>query len=205
MCAWKAQPAAPAARRVDWRGVALSLSLAGCRLCMGIGMIRNRLGEKPCQCVLRGVFRVCWKEYARFQCSPPMPMAKLERLQNGYASAVCYSRPREEYCADFILAARRTLDAKHFLLFEMFWLSNADWKMCARKLGVDKGQVFHAVYRVEAVLGRAFAEMQPYGLYPVDEYLHGAAAPGLPAIPARVERRPGSLRFPTVPLLRRAA
>jgi hypothetical protein len=29
------------------------------------------------------------------------------------------------------------------------------------------------VYRIEAKLGKVFRELQPYSLYPIDEYFHG--------------------------------
>jgi hypothetical protein len=29
------------------------------------------------------------------------------------------------------------------------------------------------VYRIEAKLGKVFRELQPYSLYPLDEYFHG--------------------------------
>ncbi len=39
---------------------------------------------------------------------------------------------------------------------------------------MDRGSFFHAVYRVEQKLGKVFRELQPYGLYPLTEYFHGA-------------------------------
>jgi len=37
----------------------------------------------------------------------------------------------------------------------------------------DRGTFFHCVYRVEQKLGRTFREVQPYSLYPLDEYFGG--------------------------------
>jgi len=39
---------------------------------------------------------------------------------------------------------------------------------------IDRGTFFHSVYRIEQRLGRVFRELQPYGLYPLDEYFRGA-------------------------------
>jgi hypothetical protein len=39
---------------------------------------------------------------------------------------------------------------------------------------MDRGNFFHEVYRIEQRLGRVFRELQPYGLYPLDEYFGGA-------------------------------
>ena len=38
---------------------------------------------------------------------------------------------------------------------------------------MDRGNFFHAVYRVKQKLGKVFRELQPYGLYPLNEYFHG--------------------------------
>ena len=51
----------------------------------------------------------------------------------------------------------------HFLL-------RADWKLCMRKLGISRGNFFHAVYRIERWLGKAFYEVEPYALYPPRDY-----------------------------------
>jgi hypothetical protein len=135
-----------------------------------------------------------------------MPQAKLERLQGCSAARFCYARPREEYCADFMLIARRTLDEWHYRLFELWFLHNADWKVCAKRLNTDRGNLFHAVYRLQQQLGAAFALTAPYGLYPVDEYIQGrsALAVAAPAEPLR-PGLPARLRYPSVPLLQRAA
>ena len=47
--------------------------------------------------------------------------------------------------------------------------------MCCRRLAVDRGTFFHLVYRIEQKLGRAFAEVEPYALYPVREYFSDSA------------------------------
>jgi hypothetical protein len=45
--------------------------------------------------------------------------------------------------------------------------------LCCRKLNMDRGNFFHAVYRIEQKLGRVFRELEPYPLFPIDDYLHG--------------------------------
>jgi len=97
----------------------------------------------------------------------------------------------EEYCADFILVSRRTLDEFEYKVFKYHFLLGADWKLCCRKLGLDRGNFFHCVYRIEQKLGRVFRELQPYGLWPLDEYFNGTvrsrprAVAALPAGPQR--------------------
>jgi hypothetical protein len=75
----------------------------------------------------------------------------------------------------------------------------ADWKLCSRKLGIDRGNFFHAIYRIEQKLGRVFRELQPYPLFPVDEYFQGPSrvitAPTV--LPPRKPPVPEHLAFPT--------
>jgi hypothetical protein len=40
---------------------------------------------------------------------------------------------------------------------------------------MDRGNFFHSVYRIQQKLGRVFRELEPYGLFPVDDYFHGPA------------------------------
>ena len=79
----------------------------------------------------------------------------------------------EEYMADFILVSRRTLSAYEYTLFKYHFLLGADWKLCCRKLKIDRGTFFHEVYRIQQKLGRTFRELQPHSLFPLDEYFNG--------------------------------
>lgn len=38
---------------------------------------------------------------------------------------------------------------------------------------MERGNFFHLVYRIEQRLGRVFATLQPYALYPVSDYFAG--------------------------------
>jgi hypothetical protein len=38
---------------------------------------------------------------------------------------------------------------------------------------MDRGTFFHSIYRIEQRLGRVFAELEPYALYPLREYFSG--------------------------------
>jgi hypothetical protein len=83
------------------------------------------------------------------------------------------SRKKEEFVADFCLIANRTLNEMENRVLRFYFLLGADWKMCARRLQIDRGNFFHMVYRVEEKLGRAFAETEPYALFPLDDYFGG--------------------------------
>ena len=84
-----------------------------------------------------------------------------------------YSRKREEYMADFCLVTRRTLEEFEYKLFRYHYLLGADWRLCCRQLKMERGVFFHLVYSIENRLGRVFAELTPYALYPVSEYFAG--------------------------------
>jgi hypothetical protein len=91
----------------------------------------------------------------------------------GKQGNVTWGRKDEEFIADFCLVSRRTLDEGEYRIFKFVFLLGADWKLCARRLKMDRGSFFHAVYRIEQKLGRTFRDLQPYGLYPLDMYFHG--------------------------------
>ena len=65
------------------------------------------------------------------------------------------------------------LDESEHNLFRYYFLLGADWKLCSRQLKMDRGTVFHAIYRIEKRLGRAFAELEPYPLFPLSAYFAG--------------------------------
>lgn len=81
----------------------------------------------------------------------------------------------EEYLADFCLVSRRTLSELEYRIFKYHFLLGADWKLCCQKLKIDRGEFFHHVYRIEQKLGRAFRELEPYALFPLDEYFSGGS------------------------------
>jgi hypothetical protein len=84
-----------------------------------------------------------------------------------------WGRKDEEYAADFLLVVRRTLSPADYNLFNYHFLLGADWRLCCRKLKIDKGLFFHAIYRITAKLGRTFVELEPYALYPLHDYFYG--------------------------------
>jgi hypothetical protein len=98
-----------------------------------------------------------------------MSHVRLE-LIGGHNRRSVWSRKDEEYVADFCLVSKRFLDEFEYKLFRFHFLLGADWRLCCRQLKMDKGVFFHAVYRIQQKLGRAFRELKPYALFPLDEY-----------------------------------
>jgi hypothetical protein len=161
---------------MEWsRSDTIALATQCCTDCHGLGLKTNLRGETiPCNCVLRAVFRAC---YARFRhCASKekhMSQASLEVI-SGKDSVRTWGRKDEEYMADFCQVSRKALDEFEYKVFKFHFLLGADWRLCTRKLNMDRGNYFHAVYRVEQKLGKVFRELQPYGLYPLSEYFNGA-------------------------------
>jgi hypothetical protein len=71
--------------------------------------------------------------------------------------------------------------------------------MCCRRLGMEKGHFFHSLYRIEAKLGRYYRELEPYPLFPLEDYFHGGWK-GVPAQapPSKVVPIRGKLDFPRI-------
>lgn len=120
-----------------------------------------------------------------------MSRVSLEFSQGGQRR-MTWGRKDEEYVADFCLISRRVLNDEEYRIFKFHFLLAANWKLCCQRLGMDRGNFFHMVYRIQQKLGRTFRLLKPYGLFPLDEYFKGST---------RVEAEPVPLRrvFPIRP------
>jgi hypothetical protein len=157
---------------MEWnRSETLALSAAKCVTCGGEGLRPKVKGEvAPCNCVLRSVFRICFERYV--QCANKSLYESRVSLENGATRdpGGCWSRKNEEYVADFDLIVKRTLAEDEYKLFRFHFVLGADWRLCCRKTGMEKGVFFHTIYRIQQKLGRAFCDTLPYPLYPVRDY-----------------------------------
>ena len=184
----------------EWtRSQTLALALPGCSQCRGTGLrLGKKVGVSPCNCVLRSIFRICYDRFIR--CSQQERYLSKVSLEpdRGRRRPSTWGRKDEEYIADFSLVAKRTLDEFEYRVFRFHFLLGADWKLCARRLGVDRGNFYHAVYRIEQKLGRVFRELEPYPLFPLDEYFHGPSRIGAASSVTRRSsaNTPDHLRFP---------
>jgi len=194
---------------MQWtRSETLALAQQSCTFCYGLGLRPGRSGAStPCNCVFRAVFRAC---YARFRhcASKEKYISRVSLEANpGRQRKSVWGLKNEEYIADFCLVSRRTLDEYEYTIFKYHFLLGADWKLCCRKLNIDRGTFFHEVYRIQQKLGRTFRELEPHALFPLDEYFNGAgkilADPASP-FPVETEDPPKPkpvIKFP----IRRAA
>jgi len=156
------------------RSKTIGLAKVSCSYCHGYGLRLARYGkETPCQCVFRAIFRACYHRFR--ECVARGAHAGTVTLEfcRGAEGHRTYSRKREEFMADFCLVSQRALTDAEQKIFRFHFLLGADWKLCCRQLRIDRGTFFHFVYTIEHKLGRTFAELEPYALFPLDEYFSG--------------------------------
>ncbi len=92
----------------------------------------------PCNRVLRAIFRACHRRFVgcatqERECS----RIGLEP-QLGRQRPLTWGRKDEEYMADFCLVSRRNLEDFEYRLFRYHFLLGADWKLCCRRLGLER-------------------------------------------------------------------
>lgn len=188
---------------MEWtRTDTLALASSSCSTCHGLGLpLGKRQSKNPCNCVLRTIFRACYARF-RYCVTKEKHMSRVTlSYTRGRERSTSWGRKNEEYCADFILVSRRALNEQEHQIFKYHFLLGADWRLCCRKLKMSRGNFFHAVYRIQQKLGRVYRELQPYGLYPLDEYFATTIQPTEP-----VAISPGAATgAPLEPPLQRAA
>ncbi len=189
---------------MEWsRSDTLALATHRCAQCHGSGLrLARRGGLAPCNCVLRSIFRICYERFLRCV-TQERHLSKISlEPGRGRQRTGTWGRKDEEYIADFCLVARRALDEEEHRIFRFYYLLGADWKLCCRRLGIDRGAFFHVVYRIERKLGRLFRELEPYALFPLDEYFNGAAHADQdrpkPVLVHSTLKRPEHLEFPKI-------
>lgn len=149
--------------------------------------------DQPCRCVFRAIFRACYERFREYANASEQPGAVTLERNQGQTGYRVFSLKRQEYVADFCLAARRGLSEEDYKLFRYVFLLGADSSLCCRYLNLDRGYCYHAIYRIEETLGQYLAELQPYPLYPVDEYMGGTVRtsrmPARPQLYRRLRKR----------------
>jgi hypothetical protein len=155
---------------------AIGLAKASCSLCHGLGIRIIRTDtEVPCNCIFRAIFRACLNRFRQCTVSAEHIGSVSLEFCRGSEGRRVYSRKQQEYAADFCLVSRRTLDEIEHTVFRRHFLLGASWSLCCRQLNIDRGSFFHMVYRIEQKLGRVFSELEPYALFPLDEYFGGTS------------------------------
>ena len=170
--------------KMQWtRSETLALAQQSCTYCYGLGLRPGRSGvSTPCNCVFRAIFRAC---YARFrQCaSKEKYISRVSMEANpGRQRKSVWGLKNEEFIADFCLVSKRTLTEREHKLFRYHFLLGADWKLCCRKMNMDRGSFFHEIYRIQQKLGKVFRELEPHALFPLDEYFNSTGRAEVVAI-----------------------
>jgi hypothetical protein len=165
---------------MQWnRSGAIGIAKMSCTTCHGNGTRLIRHGrEAACNCAFRAAFRACLNRFRECNARGAHTSTVSLELSPGPKGRCTYSRKGEEFMADFCLVSRRVLDDFDHKVFRYHYLLGADWKLCCRQLRIDRGTFFHTIYRIEQQLGRTFAELKPYPLYPLDEYFGGTVHKG---------------------------
>ncbi len=184
---------------MEWtRSETLALAAPGCNTCLGLGLrIGRNDSTHPCNCVLRAVFRTCFERFRN--CvgrEKHISKVTLDPLP-GKDHRGAWGRKDEEFSADFCLVSKRALTEFEYRIFKDHFLLGAEWKLCCRRLNVDRGTFFHSVYRIEQKLGRVFRDLKPYALFPVEDYFNGpmkgvGACVPQNALPIRPPLRPAA-------------
>jgi hypothetical protein len=182
---------------MQWnRSTVLGLAKVSCCTCHGYGLrVIHKGRQVACHCVYRAIFRACYNRFRDCVANGAQTSNVSLEFCPGKEGRRTYSRKKEEYIADFCLVSKRELSAADYRIFRFHFLLGADWKLCCRQLGMDRGNFFHSVYRIEQTLGRIFAELEPYSLFPLDEYFGSSlrqdlARPLPPIPPIRAHKRP---------------
>jgi hypothetical protein len=157
---------------MEWnRSNTIGLASESCCYCKGDGMRAVYEDKKaPCNCVFRAAFRACYARFRECAVSGEQPGNVAWEIIGGPGGRRMYSRRHEEYMADFTLIARRELNDYDYRIFRIHYLLGADGKLTAQYFKMDRGTFWHAIYRIEQRLGRAYCEIKPYPLFPLDEY-----------------------------------
>jgi len=151
--------------RVDLAGVALSNANERCTYCQGTGRVKAYKATRVCVCAYRGIARKCMDRYRIIRTSGPWGKCSIQRSEGG---GLMRGFKEVEFLADVDLAARRVLSAEERKVYELYSVGGFAWDQCARKLGMDRGNFFHAVYSVERKLGKA---VYLAGIFPAGRYL----------------------------------
>ncbi len=159
------------------------LALPHCCLCHGAGWLpdaRFSAAVHPCKCACRIIFRTVLDRYRYCRdwaprCSHGTSLELIDVRRQAASCRLSYCRRDQEFVADVELVSRRHLGSADWRLFRLHFLDGFAWRECCRRLGVDRGSFFHAVYAIEQRLGRVFRDLRPYPLYPLESYFGSAS------------------------------
>lgn len=151
---------------------ALLLGAHFCTQCNGRGYRvvwhkAKREHRRVCHCSWRSIFRLCLGKWRAIR----------HKLVDGgmshpHWSGYSWSRPGEEYLADFEIVIKRALTPEQYRVFRLHFLESMGWRNVIERLHLpdDRGTYWNEVKRIEIAAGRALRLAEPYPLYPIDDY-----------------------------------
>lgn len=142
-----------------------------CAVCQGTGW---RSEGSVCLCAWRGVWRDVYRRFRECAERGSYKPIFLDGTPGPQGRRSGYGIRHVEFMADFCLIAQRTLNALDYKVFKFHYLYGADWKLCCSQLGTSRGYFFGRAYAIQEQLGRVFATLEPYALWPLDEYFSGS-------------------------------
>lgn len=152
------------------RGMVIGIAKASCVFCHGYGL-KPIIGNNwsPCECVYRKVFRICLAKFHSMKHRTFYSGVDWSRIGSKSIKR-CYGRRCEEFSADFYVVAKRELSDFDWRLFKLHMIGERNSTECVPVLGCNKTFFYKAVYRIEEQMGKVYAELQPYRLFPLSEY-----------------------------------
>ena len=83
-----------------------------------------------------------------------------------------------EFCADVESIARRALTRLQWVIFKQHYILGRKAQEVSQRVGLSRETGYwHEAPRCEQIAGRAFAETQPYPIFPIGEYFRGSDSP----------------------------
>ena len=145
----------------------MMLARPACASCKGRGWVPVSDRAEVCACVYRAVCRSSMEAYRN---APLRSVLVRWHMRRGSRLMSTWSRPLEEFRADIERIVSRVLNRTEQRIWREHMVERREWREVAPRVGMDRGNFYHAVYRIEKKLGRAFAELRPYPLWPWWEY-----------------------------------
>jgi hypothetical protein len=175
---------------VIWDGsICSALARASCAACGGRGLV-GKATDQPCNCVLRSIFRTVHRRFKNINQAGPLDTHnRMDAPSSAMNKPKSFTRRTQTFTADFCNVSKRFLSESEHQIFKFHFLLGADEKLCCSRLKLGDGQLWHSVYRIQQTLGRAFAELQPYPLYPLSDYFGHSHAGGVKPCPVPAARR----------------
>jgi hypothetical protein len=144
------------------RGIALALAKRECIYREGTGMLSRSI----CNCVYREAFRHCFRMFFKLEQEPKF-LSRVDLTRDGPRGSRStsdglhnfnFSRPKRRVLRRLLSDDQAHAERRRVESFQAPLPGRRDMEMCCQQLKIDRGPFFHAVYRIQNKLGRAYIE-----------------------------------------------